>query len=115
MFADEDRRKHPRVTLDERLEFLVGQMRGKARLTDLSLSGLGLESPDPPLTLGSRARVSFLVGGQALETDVVVVHSEGGDRVGAEFIQLAPHERFGLEEFIRYHEALKKSRPPAQA
>lgn len=104
-----ERRKHPRVTLDQQLDFLVGQQKGQARLKDLSLGGLGLESPDPPLLPGSRARVSFLLGGKQMQTEVVVAHGEGGSRIGAEFIQLAPHERFGLEEFIRYHQ--QQSRP----
>lgn len=107
----EERRKHSRVTLDQQLEFLVGQMKGKARLRDLSLGGLGLESPDPPLTLGAKTRVSFLLGGKQLETDAVVTRHDG-DQVGVEFIQLAPHERFGLEEFIRYH--AQRSKPPGQ-
>lgn len=99
-----ERRTHPRVTLDQQLKFLVGRMKGRARLTDVSLSGLGLESPDPPLAVGSQARVSFMMAGKPLETDVVVTHSEGPDKVGAQFLQLAPHERFGLEEFIRHHQ-----------
>lgn len=99
-----ERRTHPRVTLDQQLEFLVGQMKGRARLTDISLAGLGLESPDPPLAVGSQARVSFMLGGKPLEADVVVTRSEDPDKVGAQFLQLAPHERFGLEEFIRYHQ-----------
>lgn len=107
----DERRNHPRVTLDQRLDFLVGRMKGRARLTDLSVGGLGLESPDPPLVAGSQARVSFMVGGKPLETDVVVTHSEAGGRVGAQFLQLAPHERFGLEEFIRYHQQRQQQSP----
>ncbi len=84
-------------------------MKGHARLTDLSLGGVGLESLDPPLTLGSKAQVSFAVGDKQLETDAVVTRSEGGgNKVGMEFIKLAPHERLGLEEFIRYHLQLRQ-------
>lgn len=114
MPEDTERRQHPRVTLDQQLEFLLGQMRGKARLTDLSVGGVGVESPEPPLVAGSSVRVSFLMGNQKLETDAKVTRTEGTNRIGMEFVQLAPHERFGLEEFIRYHQQ-RQSQPFAES
>ncbi|MFQ5696417.1 MAG: PilZ domain-containing protein [Terriglobia bacterium] len=108
-----ERRQHPRVTLDQQLEFLMGAIKGQGRLTDLSVGGVGLESPQPPLTLGSKARVSFMVGGKQIETDALVTRRAGSKKIGLEFVELAPHERFGLEEFIRYHQ--QQTQPPGES
>ncbi len=102
MTPTSERREHSRITVNERLEFLSGKIRGHGRLTDLSLGGLALESPDPPLGRGTRARVSFMIGGQKVETEAVVTRDDPGGTVGMQFVQLAPHERFGLDEYLRY-------------
>lgn len=94
-----ERRKHARVSADQRLDYVIGRHQGSGRLADISLGGIGLLAPDPSLRKGVQTRVRFQVGSETIETDVEVCHVGEGRR-GAFFLNLNDQQRTTLEKLI---------------
>lgn len=94
-----ERRKHPRVAVNQLLGYIFGGQRGSGRVTDVSLGGIGFITINPMLQKGTQVRVSFQVGSEHMEADVVICRV-GEQGLGAYFIKLNDQQQACLERLI---------------
>jgi len=100
-----ERRKGPRVTLEQEVECRL-ELRTRVRLLDISVSG-ALLGADVNLPVGSRANLRSAIASTAFSPDVQIRRiTDASSRnaavgLGAQFTTMDDRSRRSLEEFLR--------------
>ena len=103
--SDAERRRVPRVAVEEGLECRL-EVRTRVRLVDISLTG-ALLSSEAQLPVGTRAHMHAGVGSSPFSPDVQVQRvvdrnsRESKSALGAVFVGMDENSRRSLEAFLR--------------
>jgi hypothetical protein len=100
--ATPSRRLNPRIAVTQEL-WACWQCNGRddiSRVRDVSLGGLFLETPIVR-TVGSAAKVDFLVGEGQIRTDAVIKHVVPGRGFGLKFTAVTEQDRVKFAALLR--------------
>ena len=96
----EDQRRSERIPLDTEVEFESAGARVRAKITNIGLLGVFIET-NSPLPVGSRLRLKFsLMGGQEFEAEGLVAHRQTGLGMGVAFISLGSGQAKRVKKFL---------------
>lgn len=98
---DEEQRQAWRSPLRLELSFEGAGMRAETRISDISITGVYIETVSA-IPVASNLKLAFtLPNGYVVNTEGIVVHSQPQTGVGVKFVNLDPNDARLIREFIR--------------
>jgi len=90
---ENERRHSNRGIMLTEVKYEGAGVRSETRISDINLSGVFIDAMSP-LPVGAEIKLAFtLPGGQRVDTEGVVAHSQPGIGMGVEFTGLTPEQK----------------------